>query len=177
MPFTKIFKMANYSVVGGTTYTVPNVPYKDRAGTNQTGIYTGGGIPAPLYQVSNTVNPAVSATSASPVTFLAVGNGNTAFSEDDYDLASRISTGITYNATTTAQATYDSSTGKTRRTATYSITASAPITISEVGLFMYLLTGPSGSWHLTLMYREVLSAPISLAAGETVVLAISIAGG
>lgn len=180
MGFTKIFKMINFSIIGTqNSYTI-NVPYKDRSGNDKTQLYCGTslGYNAPVFCLNSiVVNPSLNTTQTSYATFLAIGDGDTPFSEDDYTLANRITSGFTLSADTLEQrASYDNNSGKMIRTIAYTINAVSSITIKELGLFKYVYEAQTSASQV-LIYRTVLDNPITLAAGESKTIALSIAGG
>ena len=178
MGFTKVFKMANSSVTGSSTsYNISGLPFKDIGGTEHTTVYASTSSttnPTFLFSdMTNTVTPSVSVNSSTyPYTYILIGSGDTPFTDTDYELDNRITTGITFNTSALGKATYDSSLGKTVRTATVTINTTADITIKEIGLARYVFTN-SSTGYLTLLYREVLDTPITLAAGQSVTLALS----
>ena len=182
MGFTKIFKMLNSSVTNSSSaYNISNLPFKDIGGTEHTTVYasTSSSVnPTFLFSdVVNTVTPAVSVNSTTyPYTYLLIGSGDTPFTDTDYALDNRLVAGITFNTSAFGKATYDSSLGKSIRTATFTINTTTDITIKEIGLARYVYTS-SSQGYLALLYREVLDTPITLAAGQSVTLALSVVGG
>ena len=178
MGFTKIFKMLNASVTHKSNdYTIGNIPFKDISSNEHTGVYasTSSSVdPTILFaNMVNTVTPSVSVNSTTYAnTYLLIGSGDTPFTDADYNMAQRLTSGITFTTSALGSATYDSSLEKVIRTATVTINTTADITIKEIGLAKYVYTN-SSTGYLTLLYREVLDTPITLAAGQSVTFALS----
>lgn len=181
MGFTKIFKMMNYSIISNqSSYSIANVPFKDIGGNDRTGVFSRDSLiytPSLFAGVSNSVSPGISESVGNNLTtYFFIGSGDTPFTDADYTLAQRITSGISFSVSATGYATYDNSLGKVVRTAAVTVNTTENITIKEIGLAKYVYTAYNLG-YLTLMYREVLSTPISLAAGQSVTLALSVVGG
>ena len=114
---------------------------------------------------------------------MAFGSGNSAEREDSYQIDSP----YTYGTDFTVQMAgvvraYDPDTDKTYISIAISITAVNDMTIREIGIYTSVwesrISNTSYQWTPpVLMYRKVLSAPISILAGQTVTIDFRISGG
>ena len=105
-----------------------------------------------------------------------VGSGSTAATYDDYKLDSMITSGVTLvnnSGTLTQQSVFDGDTHHLRSVRSFTINNSSAsnITINEIGLAIAAnSTGTTANGYLTLVYREVLDSPVTLAPSESMIL-------
>lgn len=98
-----------------------------------------------------------------------VGSSDETGRASDYDLRSRLSSGVSVG---TPSITYAVGDGKIQKVVTFTVTASASITIKEVGIRKGILLNYSGTISNILLARAVLDNPISLSSGQSAVIAV-----
>lgn len=148
---------------GGTI----RVPIKDTAGNDCDFYYYN------IYNSSTTTPGAANNNAFWKQLGIMVGSGATEPTVNDYNLESQIS-----NAQIVVNSLVFSApeTNKEAYTLTATITASADITIREVGLFKPIHYSNSGDYSKdVLMARNVLSTPISIASGASQTIAFEFA--
>ena len=207
MGFTKIYKLTSPEAVTQIVATpnfntlMDNntaLTYKDWTGTTHNGFipagYTGASSPYNNYigrttlAANNESNPftlpsSIPSASPRPYLYFAIGSGTAAESEDDYHLASPLTVNTDFTFTLSAQTpTYDSGSNKTYRARTITITALQDISISEFGIYACIWKSRTSGTVLqwtppVLMYRKVLTTPISLSAGQSVTIDWRLSGG
>lgn len=180
-----------------------SLSYKDWTGATHTGFVVSGyvGSSTPYYsylgrnallaqmslsneQVNSFVLPTTQQPNSSNMnTYIAFGSGDSAESEDSYHLDSPYTYVTDFRASyASSVVSYDPDTDKTYVSRAITISAINDMTIKEIGLYTPIWesrsTGTSYQWTPpVLMYRKVLSTPISLLAGQSVTLDLKISGG
>lgn len=178
--FNKLGASLIKNVVGTTTYPIPSFvassipnaifPAKSVAGTSYYvpgSVISSGGF-------SNEFRTSITETGNAGI---AVGSGNTAATENDYNLETLITT-----LTGTVNVTYGYDSTNLRNSVQVALTLTnnteAAITVKEVGRFVKCYTtstqggSASGSSKLFLVQRDVLETPLEIAAGASAVLRI-----
>lgn len=122
------------------------------------------------------LNTSYSSSSSHGVKF---GSGTTPPTVDDYKLESKITSGLTVNASKFTPPTYDSGNNKHIRQQSYTIinSGSSSVTISEIGIEAAVLAGStssSSSSKQTLIYRSVFDTPIVIPAGDAATITITL---
>ena len=180
MGFTKIFKQMSMSILGqqSSTMTLSNITFKDVTGTERTGTQYQNNYYPVLF--TNWANPASyfvnTSTSFATTTKFKIGYGDSAPSDEDYELEHPYVPGTDYNGIANVSTIgYDTVAKKTYRSCALTITAVNNLTIKEIGF--YLTFGTTNPYYTTLVYRTVLPEAINLAAGQSVTLDLRIAGG
>lgn len=110
-----------------------------------------------------------------------VGSGSTPASYEDYQLDELITSGITLVSTTgtLTETAFDNDTHimTSKRSFTLNNSSGSNITISEIGLSIGCYSyNSSNHGFQTLVYREVLDSPVTLAPGESMILDIARSG-
>lgn len=116
-----------------------------------------------MYSFINSLNHMITAPTTDSVTFIRIGTGTTAATEDDYKLEAPV-TGVTCDSAITAISGNDS---KKTYTATFSNTTDADVVVTEIGFltnFYYYSTSINDNF---LLDRIVLDTPIIIPAGES----------
>lgn len=143
------------------------LPVKD---TNGTTYYVGPSSPGAQFPYSVTTTLQTSVSSAG----FCVGSGSTEPTEDDYNLANQITSGLSASIVTNVYLDDDGNPA-----VDYDLmitnTGSAPVTIAEIGYKQTLYTtnangGTSFGGHTCLLDRTVLSEPVTIEAGAYAVI-------
>lgn len=117
-----------------------------------------------VYSFINSLNHMITAPTDESVTFIGIGTGTTAATEDDYKLEAPV-TGVTCDSTITAIGGNDS---KKTYTATFSNTTDADVVVTEIGfLTNFYYNSSTGNNDNFLLDRIVLDTPITIPAGES----------
>lgn len=117
---------------------------------------------------ANTILSAESSVQSSAT--VCFGTGTTAVTYEDYKLEAIITTGLAKASFTHGTPSYNSETKKWDGTLSCvtTNTSGSTITINEIGIYMPVTYSGGNSGHGTLVYREVLTTPITIAAGASV---------
>ena len=122
------------------------------------------------YSVSNNVS--INNTSSS--TGIRLGSGNTQASEDDYNLDSRITSGLTASSPVVTYGVDEN--GNPYKVFLFTLTNStnSDITVAEIGYFQQLYTSSSqgaiSSTATIMLDRTVLSTPVTVPANDSAVI-------
>lgn len=111
----------------------------------------------------NSLNHMITSPTTDSVTFIRIGTGTTAATENDYKLEAD-ATGVTCDTAITAISGNDS---KKTYTATFSNTTDANIVVTEIGFFTNCYYNSSSENDNFLLDRIVLDTPITIPAGES----------
>lgn len=125
---------------------------------------------------SGVANTLITSARTQETAGVAIGTGDTPATEDDYDLESQITSGISGSAVFSTE--YDSTDNilTERLTVTVSNTGETDIAISEIGFITNFATASKGSnvssspRFACLMDRTVLDTPITIPAGQAGVI-------
>ena len=105
-----------------------------------------------------------------------LGSGSTAATYDDYALETLITSGLTLvsdSGTLTQQSVFDGDTHHIRSVRSFTVNNSSGsnITIAEIGLSIGAYNASASAYgYQTLIYREVLDSPVTLAPSESMIL-------
>lgn len=100
------------------------------------------------------------------------GTSDTAPAATDIDLGTPWSSGLTYVEATSGNMTWSGNTASRTFTVTVQNTAAASVTVREFGLFAYVVSG--GSYSYSMLYREVLDTPVTLAQYDSATLTFTV---
>lgn len=115
-----------------------------------------------IYSFINSLNHMITAPTTDSVTFIRIGTGTTAATENDYKLEAPV-TGVTCDSVVTAIGGNDS---KKTYTATFSNTTDADVVVTEIGFLTNFYYSSSDNDNF-LLDRIVLDTPITIPAGES----------
>lgn len=116
-----------------------------------------------MYSFINSLNHMITVPTTDSVTFIRIGTGTTAATENDYKLEAPV-TGVTCDSVITAISGNDS---KKTYTATFSNTTDADVVVTEIGFLTNFYYYSSSDNDNFLLDRIVLDTPITIPAGES----------
>ena len=106
------------------------------------------------------------------------GQSDTPPTAADYNLGDPVTSNLSYISVSSGSLQYDTATATVSRTYTATVQnlASASVTFREFGLFVYTntISGESNSSTITMLYREVLDTPVTLAQYETATITFTV---
>ena len=106
---------------------------------------------------------------------IAIGNGDTAVTFDDYALDSIISSGWTKGTPVIGTPSYNSETKKWSNTISFIVTNSSgsDMTIKEAGIYTNATANASATL-VSLIYREVLASPVTITNGQSKTITLNL---
>lgn len=120
------------------------------------------------WSVSTSINGHTSSFSTGGI--LSFGTGTTAETFEDYKLETIITAGLSKATFTHGAPAYNAETKKWTNTLSCVVTntSGSPITINEIGVYVPVAYSSTSAGYGTLVSREVLTTPITIAAGTSV---------